>query len=501
MNAAVINAAAGENLWIRPIAAFGAIAGAAALLLHPTAWSMAAIWASSSSYHHGFLVIPAAIWMIAAMSPRPTGPSPRIPGYGVMIAALLIWLAGRGAGAALIEHFAFVTLLIGAVGVAFGARALYDWAWPLFFLYFMVPFGEAIVPALQAATAQTVVGLLALVGTPVSIEGVLIKTPAGAFEIAEACSGLRFLTAAVMIAAVFAYASYSTWRKRILFLLFAVVLALLANGVRAFLMVLVATLTQMRWAVGPDHWLVGWAFYLLVFVILILAGRRFTDRRTPIAVAQGEPARRSLIHVLPAVGLVAIASLYAGVMVERDPGRDAPATLSLFNAPGWRILPPPQNWRAHLPQADRTAAATYQENGRTVYVSLGFFTHDRRGAEIVAYDNRAWDGEDWRWIAIENEVVYLFGRSEEAPFDLIAGPEHRRLAAVTAYWLDSEIYVEPWRVKLEQMKARLLGRNPPGGVIVIAASYNGDTAEAVAAIRAFTAAVEPLDDWLARNGG
>ena len=37
--------------------------------------------------------------------------------------------------------------------------------------------------------------------------------------------------AALMIAAIFAYASYAGWRKRVLFLLFAIVLALLANGV------------------------------------------------------------------------------------------------------------------------------------------------------------------------------------------------------------------------------------------------------------------------------
>lgn len=501
MNAAVINAAAGRNLWVGPIAVFSAIAAAAAILLHPTAWSMVRVWASSSSYHHGFLVAPAAIWMIAGMSPRPTGQSSRLPGYAIMIAALALWLAGRAANAAIIEHVAFVTLIIGAAGVVFGARALYDWAWPLLFLYFMVPFGASLTPALQAATAQTVVGLLALVGTPVSIEGVLIRTPAGAFEIAEACSGLRFLIAAVMIAAIFAYASYGTWRKRVVFLLFAVALALLANGVRAFLMVLVATATQMRWAVGPDHWLAGWAFYLLVFVILILVGRRHVDRRTPIAVAQGAPAPRSAIYALPALGLVAAASLYAGIVIDRDPGHTAPASLTLFDVPGWRILPPPQNWRAHLPQADRTAAATYQTDRHTVYVSLGLFTHDRREAEIVAYENRAWNGEEWRRIGARDAVVYLFGRSEEARLDLIAGPEHRRLAAVTAYWLDDEIYTAPSRVKLAQMKAGLLGRNPPGGVLVIAASYSGDPGEAVAAIRAFTTAVEPFDNWLARNGG
>lgn len=501
MTAAVINAAAGKNPWAAPIAAFGAIATACAVLLHPTAWSMVKTWASSSSFHHGFAVAPAAVWMIVAMSPRPASSSSPIPGAALLFVGICIWLAGRAANVALVEQLAFVTLLIGAVGVAFGAQALRAWGYPLAFLYFLVPFGASLTPVLQLATAQTVVGLLAAVGTPVGLEGVLIKTPAGAFEIAEACAGLRFLTAAVMVAAIFAYASFHSWRKRVLFLAFAVVLALAANGVRAFLMVLIATLTEKRWAIGPDHWLAGWAFYAIVFAVLIVVGQRFADRRTPIEVAAGGPGRRGLAAVIPAVGLIALASLYADFVIDRTPAHAAPASVSLLNAPGWRILPPPQNWRAHLPLADRTAAATYETADQTVYISLGFFTHGRQGAEIVTYANRAWDGEEWRKIAGENAVVYLFGRSEKAAFDLLAGPEHRRLAAVTAYWLDGEIYLKPWRVKLAQMKTKLMGRNPPGGIIVIAASYRRDPAEAIAAIRSYTTAVEPLEDWLARNGG
>ena len=502
MTAAVINPeAAGRNAWTAPALAFAAIAGTCAVLFHPTAWSMVELWAFSSSYHHGFVVAPAAVWMIAAMSARPQTPGGRLPGLAIFVLGLFAWLAGRAGTVAIIEHVAFVTLMIGAAGIAFGANALRAWAYPLAFLYFLVPFGTALTPVLQQITAQTVVGLLSAVGTPVALEGILITTPAGAFEVAEACAGLRFLIAALMIAAVFAYASFTSWRKRILFLLFAIVVALAANGLRAFLMVLIATLTQMRWGVGPDHWLIGWAFYAAVFAVLILIGRRYADRRAPIEVAAGGPGRSGLASVFIAIGLTIAAALYAGLVVERTAPRTAPASLSLLSAPGWRILPPPENWRAHIPQADRTAAATYAAQDRSVYIALGFFTHDRRGGEIVAHDNRAWDGEDWRRIGTTRAVVYVFGRSEETAFDLLAGADGRRLAAVTAYWHDGEIYLSPRRAKMAQIKDKLVGRHRPGGMVVIAAAYRRDPAEAIAAIRSYTVAVEPLKAWLARNGG
>ena len=489
--------------WAAPVAAFGAFAVACAALLHPTALEMVKIWSSSSSYHHGFAVAPIALWMILSQSRRLPAPSTGLTATVIVFAAAIVWLLGHAAGVALVEQLAFVSLLIGGAGVIFGTAALREWAFPLLFLFFMVPFGETIIPALQTITAVAVVGLLSMLGMAVSLDGYLIRTPAGSFEVAEACAGLRFLLAAMMVAAIFAYASFTSWRKRILFLVFSVVLAIAANGVRAFLLVMIATLTEKRWAVGPDHLLVGWVFYAAIFIVLILVGRRFADtgsldtEKSPPSI---NPEWR-LLALAPAFAVVALAALYGTAVIDRPVTRAAPVTLSLLNAPGWRILPPPQNWRASLPTADRIAAATYSSPDDTVYASLAYFTHDRHGAEIVEYSNRAWDGADWRRIASRQEVIYVFGHSQTIKIDILAGPERRRLATLTAYWLGDEIYLERWRIKLAQMKAKLMGTNPPGGVIIFAAAYQQHPDEAITALRAFTVSAEPFGDWLQRNGG
>jgi EpsI family protein len=332
---------------------------------------------------------------------------------------------------------------------------------------------------------------------PASIEGALITTRAGAFEIAEACAGLRFLIAAVMLAAIFSYVSFATWRKRAAFLTAAVAFALIANGLRVFALIFVATATDKRWAVGPDHLLVGWGFYAALFAILIAVGRRYADPMAP-ARLRGPMNHAHIAGAIPAIAIIGALSLYADIVIDRRAAPNAPADVSLISAPGWRILAPPQNWRAEIKSADYNASATYVSGGAAVYVSFGAFTHDRRGAEIVTEDNRAFDGNYWRKIAARRDAIYLFGLSRQTEFALLAGPQGRRLAAVNAYWLDGEIYNDPRRVKLAQMKARLLGRNPPGGMIVFASAYAQDPAEAIAAIRRFTTDLEPLDAWLAR---
>ncbi len=482
-----------------PIVYFSAIVVTAIALLHPTALDMATTWAMSSSYHYGVLVAPIAVWMITAKSAKPATPTNRAPGFLIIVAGATLWLMGHAASVAVVEQFALVTTIIGSVCVVYGGGVLRSWAYPLAFLYFMVPFGEAIVPGLQTITAQIVVAMLSALSMPVSIDGYLIRTPAGAFEVAEACAGFRFLISALMIAAVFAYVSFQSLHKRIGFLLFATAFAILANGVRAFMLVLIATLTDMQWAVGPDHLLIGWMFYALLFVILIAVGRRFADAPTsqPSTPTQ-QPGASALPAMLAAIAMIVGVAAYASVVIDRPVDKTAPVSLSLLNAPGWRILPPAQNWRAHLPQADRTAGATYVNANNTVYVSLGYFTHDRKGGEIINYDNRAWSDVSWRRIGAHDAVIYLFGTSKTRRIDILAGPERRRLAAVTVYWLDGEVFLERWRMKLAQAKAKLTGRNPSGGLIIIAASYNRDPANAVATLRNFTSDVEPLGAWRSR---
>ena len=494
---------AAQSPWIAPVAAYAAFALVCIVMLHPTALDMIRQWASSSSYTHGFVVAPIALWMI--LDRRGTAPAPAISLWLLLAltAAAALWLMGRAAGIALIEQLAFVSLLIAGAGAIFGTAVLRYWSFPLVFLFFMVPFGEALIPALQIATAEAATRLLNLFGVAASIDGILIRTQAGVFEIAEACAGLRFLLASVMVAAVFAYLHFQTWRQRLTFLAIAVTIALAANALRAFFLILIATLSDMRWAVGPDHLIFGLVFYALIFIALLWIGRRMSGRETPPQqMASPYTYRRwQAVFIIPAFAIIAAAALYAHNIIDRPISRPAPDSLTLFSTPGWRILPPPKNWRANIAAADHIAAATYTFGEKTVYVASGYYTHDRYGAEIFTYANRTWHGDDWRRIATIKEVAYLFGASQELQFDILAGPERRRLAVITVYWWNDEIFIDPWRMKLAQMKAKLMGRNPPGGIIKIAAAYQRNPSEAVQAIRAFTVDLEPFNEWLARNIG
>ncbi len=487
-----------RSAWTLPVLAYAGFAAACGVLLHPTALAMGQTWLASSSYHHGVAVAPLALWMILER-PRITPGTDPASLIGVLLAALL-WLAGNAAGVALVEQIAFVSLLIAGAGAIFGACALRQWTAPLAFLYFMVPFGGMLIPVLQQATAGAAVAMLGFAGVPVSVDGLLIRTPTGLFEIAEACAGLNFLLAALMIAGLYACQFLKTNKTRLAFMLIAVAVALVANFIRAFALILIATLTDMRIAVGPDHLLIGLVFYGLVLAALLWIGARLARREAP------SPERTPSMMFKPwrgafaaaALAPVILASAYAHFVVNAPLDRTAPTALSPFSAPGWRILPAPQNWRPPM-TADRIAGATYENRDIRVYMASGYFTHDRPGAEIVNYHNRAWDNAEWRRIGAVERMIYLFGDAQMTRMDLLAGARGRRLAAITLYWRDGKVYKDPHAFKHAQMAGKLMGRNPEGGIIIIAASYRQSPDEALSAIRPFTHNIEEFASWRARN--
>src|SRR6185437_6887551 len=101
------------------------------------------------------------------------------------------------------------------------------------FLFFAVPFGEAVIGPLQDFTAHFAVIGLRLSRVPVILENRTIWVPSGPWVVAEACSGIRYLISSLVLGLVYVSLVYRSKRRRILFLLASVALPILANGFRA----------------------------------------------------------------------------------------------------------------------------------------------------------------------------------------------------------------------------------------------------------------------------
>ena len=246
-----------------------------------SAWSeMARQWWEASTYNHILLVPLILFWLVRQRWPELAKLTPQAwwPGLLLLAGGALGWLAGTAAGINTASQLGAVVLLQGGVAALLGPRVVAGLLFPLAYMFFLVPFGDEMVPALQGITAKLAIALTHASGVPAVIDGVFIDTPAGLFEVAEACSGVKFLVAMAALGTLVAHLCFASWKRRALFMLAALVVPVLANGVRAWGTIYIAQSQGIEFAAGFDHIVYGWIFFALVMAIVLGASWRFFDR-------------------------------------------------------------------------------------------------------------------------------------------------------------------------------------------------------------------------------
>ena len=476
---------------------------ATSLLMSETVASMIHQWVHFSSYHHGLAVLPLVAIMVwkdrKALADQPIQPwfLPALPGA----IACLVWLIGAAANVFLVQQAAFVAIVICGVASMCGKAMFRTLNYPMLFLFFMVPFGESLVGPLQTATTKMVTWSLEGCSLAYSVDGVLIRTDAATFNIAEACAGLNFLIAAIMICGFYAHFTLQTWRCRLLFVSLAALFAILANGLRASLMVVIATKTNLALGTGNNHLFLGWICYALAFVCLLMIGKKLASLESP-RVDTAPAYQATSWGAMPPISLfiaVASASIYNNVVVENRPQSTGLGDQTHLSAPGWRILPPTDDWRGSFNGADSEIHATYRRGSSNILLSQGYYSYDRQNAEIVGAGNVAYDKKNWRRHDASVATFSLLGNVEQVTVNHLFDAKGRRLLSIQFYWLGDKVYADPRFLKLQQVADRLTGKNSHGGVFIIAAPYRSHPEDAIAAIRDFLSSTETISAWLERQ--
>lgn len=266
--------------WREPLVGL-ALASALLMLVARAEWAeMLHQWWVIDTYSH-ILVVPLIIgWLVAIKRAELVKGTPQawLPGLAMVGAALLIWLLGRVSGINLLAHAGAVGALQAAVIALLGPRASLLLALPIAMGVFLVPFGDEIIPPLQMITAKIAIALTHWSGVEAEIEGINIFTPAGLFIVAEACSGVRFLIAMIALAVLVCFTALASWRRRAAFMAAAVIVPIIANGVRAWGTIYLAQIYGAEWAAGFDHIVYGWIFFALVLAAVLGATWRWFER-------------------------------------------------------------------------------------------------------------------------------------------------------------------------------------------------------------------------------
>jgi exosortase A len=496
----------------RPALARLGLAWATILLAFLSDWAaMADQWWNSSTYNHILLVPAIVAWLVCERLSQLVRLAPQAwwPGLALCAGAAFVWVLGDFAGLATARQLGVVALFGGAVPTLLGPRAGAALTFPLAYLVFLVPFGDEIVPPLQMITAAITIALVHLSGIPAEIRGVFITTPAGLFEVAEACSGVKFLVAMIAFGVLAAGLCFASWRRRAAFLAACIVVPVLANGVRAWGTIFAAQFIGADKASGFDHIVYGWLFFALVIALVLALSWRFFDRppgAPPVDIgrilaspwlARLERRRIGAIPALLALGGVVLAG-QAWTRTADALSAPLPARIALPKVAGWhRVAYAPRVWwepRAH--GADHRLLGRYADaDGRRVDVFLAVYAAQGEGREAGGFGEGAVPREGGAWAWLSPAPPREGGRCDRL---LAEGTVAR--SACTWYRTGDLTTGSNARLKLANMAGRLLLRERATTMLILSAE-DGPGQAADSAIAGFLRAIGPVDRWMDRTAG
>lgn len=469
------------------------------------------VWIGSATFNHCFLIPPIIAYLLwerravfAAILPRPSLAALwLLPGLG------LVWIVARTASVLEGQQFAAIAILEVLFLVILGWRLYRALLFPLLYLVMMVPTAEFLVPPLQDLTGAFAVFGLELSGIPVFIDGIFIQIPTGDFRIAEACAGLRFLIASVAFGFLFQALFYQAWWKRVVFVVLSAVVPIIANGFRAYGIILIAYLSNNELAVGVDHIVYGWGFFAAVTLALTWAGLRFRD--PPIdwagvtaAIDSGPLPAASRRQVALAAGLAIVAmglgpALFTYLQVR--PGSDRLAALvPPVVSGGWQLSADPTRWSPILPGADRATAARFTKGNQAIDFHIAYYVRQRKGAEIISFANHMADDEIWLRVGSGAAQATVDGKPVQvATTRMSSGRTHRLVWHW--YWVGGTFASRTLETKLLQVQGELFQGRRAAAVIAISSEYVGDPESAAAELSDFLAHSQSLSDLLAQVSG
>jgi len=245
-----------------------------ALIAWPAWADMFRIGLRDAEQSHILLAVPIAIWLawLRRARLRRFRPQWSALGTAVIVASAVMALVGVEYRADILWHLGGIGIIVGAAITIIGSRVLIQFGPSFAALVFLLPVPgvvrEPIAQPLQSISAQAAQFGLELFAIPVSRAGNVLTVNGFPVEIADACNGMRMVSALALIAFAFIFSVPMNRGVRIAILLASPLVAVIVNVLR-----LVPTALFYGYADDPNvadlfHDLSGWLGLVVAMGIL-----------------------------------------------------------------------------------------------------------------------------------------------------------------------------------------------------------------------------------------
>jgi EpsI family protein len=470
----------------RSLAAGGVLAVAFAAAYWPTIRKMAEYWSTNDMYSYGFLIPVITGYLIWSRRARlrdiPVQPSFTL-GSTVLAVGLGLLVIGRVSATNIVEEFSLPVSVSGVTLLVFGRELTRSIAFPLAYLFTMVPFWDILTGRLhlpfQLYSAAIGVSALRALDLPVLHNGTFIELPNITLEVAQVCSGVNNLVAVLCIGVPLTHYYVARWPKRLLIIGSAVLIALLSNGVRVAGVCLFA-FYDIRGADGDIHGPYALLRSLFIssvgFIVLFWLISHFADRahdqlttdspsRSPAAVMRTR---------LAAFGVALAMVVVSGTFQWWWPNGPVPLAAGLVDFPTtigrWEL-----GHDASLGEGlnsldfDQKLVRGYSTaDGEEVTLLLGYLSKQVQGRELAGQSMLAGTGLSGFWTA---RIPPAGGTVMK---EFVANKGSERFYVVYVYILDGTVIAGDIDAKIRTTWNVLTERRSNGGVMLVAGKIGSD---------------------------
>ena len=249
------------------------LAGLAFLVLFtPPFRGLVSQWWTDPDSGHGLLLFPVALWLawrdgIDAKARRNVK-----WGSAILVAAILTRALGSAAAELFTQRFSIWLAGVGLVVFQWGWPQIRRWWLPVALLPLSIPLPaivtDLLANPLQFRASQLATSMIKWRHIPVVTTGNVIHLENATLFVAEACSGLRSLTALRSLGVLIGGMYLRSVPSRLLLVLLTVPVAVIVNAMRIFLTAFLVHFVDPAAGQGAYHRNEGWAMFMIAFIIL-----------------------------------------------------------------------------------------------------------------------------------------------------------------------------------------------------------------------------------------
>jgi EpsI family protein len=384
-----------------------------------------------------------------------------------LVAGLVFVEAGQQVSVILMLALVVLALL----GVKPGRRYMV----PILLLSIVLPIWNILVPYLQTSSAVFSAILLQMTGITITRDGYLLVIPGGTFEVADECSGLRFLVVSVILALVHTQLTRVHMKTLLVYLVMAVFMALISNVFRIYVVVMIGYLNGMEHELVNDHNSIGWAIFALLIFPYLLFGERYLRKRsiqfeshtetTQLKTHARTKSISGVVYVVLAFSLGPALLLYLNaadtqqvsdkIRIDTDMG-------------AWKLHSSElEAWRPFWTKGDRELQGSFRNGRDIVDLYATQFLSQENGVEAVNISHRVYDIDKWSRISRSAKVVSLAdGRKISVEETVLKSPANKRRLVWQWYGANGSFVQGKVEAKLSNLVGILSG-NPDISVYIL----------------------------------